>query len=92
MYGVHHEHCTVRSEVEAAAVAHLAGEFVGALWTPGANQPAREITGEDIVVVAAYNAQVDTIAEHLRHAGLLDADGHGVRVGTVDKFQGQQAL
>ena len=91
MYGVHHEHCTVRSEVEAAAVARLAGEFVGALWTAGANQPARELTGEDIVVVAAYNAQVDTIAEHLRRAGLLDADGHGVRVGTVDKFQGQQA-
>ena len=91
MYGVHHEHCTVRSEVEAAAVARLACEFVGALWTAGANQPARELTGEDIVVVAAYNAQVDTIAEHLRHAGLLDADGHGVRVGTVDKFQGQQA-
>lgn len=91
MYGVHHEHCTVRSEVEAAAVTRLAGEFVGALWTAGANQPARELTGEDIVVVAAYNAQVDTIAEHLRRAGLIDADGHGVRVGTVDKFQGQQA-
>lgn len=91
MYGVHHEHCTVRSEVEAAAVARLACEFVGASWTPGVNQPARELTGEDIVVVAAYNAQVDTIAEHLRRAGLLDADGHGVRVGTVDKFQGQQA-
>lgn len=91
MYGVHHEHCTVRSEVEAAAVARLACEFVGASWVSGANQPARELTGEDIVVVAAYNAQVDTIAEHLRRAGLLDADGYGVRVGTVDKFQGQQA-
>ena len=91
MHSVHHEHCTVRSEVEAAAVTRLAGEFVGALWTPGANQSARELTGEDIVVVAAYNAQVDTIAEHLRRARLLDADGHGVRVGTVDKFQGQQA-
>ena len=91
MHSVHHEHCTVRSEVEAAAVTRLAGEFVGALWTPGANHPARELTSEDIVVVAAYNAQVDTITEHLRRAGLLDADGHGVRVGTVDKFQGQQA-
>ena len=91
MHSVHHEHCTVRSEVEAAAVTRLAGEFVGALWTAGADHPARKITGEDIVVVAAYNAQVDTIAEHLRRAGLLDADGHGVRVGTVDKFQGQQA-
>ena len=44
MYGVHHEHCTVRSEVEAAAVTRLAGEFVGALWTPGEITPARELT------------------------------------------------
>ena len=53
MHSVHHEHCTVRSEVEAAAVTRLAGEFVGALWTAGADHPARKITGEDIVVVAA---------------------------------------
>lgn len=36
----------------------------------------------DILVVAPYNAQVKTIAERLPP---------GARVGTVDKFQGQQA-
>jgi predicted RecB family nuclease len=37
---------------------------------------------EDVVVVAPYNVQVNALAEAL---------GGGVRVGTVDKFQGQEA-
>ena len=87
---VSHRRCTVRSEVEAAEVVHLAQEFVGARWDAG-DGAVRALTGDDIVVVAAYNAQVDTIVQHLERAGLRDAQGHGVRVGTVDKFQGQQA-
>ena len=87
---VSHRRCTVRSEVEAAEVVHLAQEFVGARWDAG-DGVVRALTGDDIVVVAAYNAQVDTIVQHLERAGLRDAQGHGVRVGTVDKFQGQQA-
>lgn len=85
-----HRRCTVRSEVEAAEVVRLAQEFVGARWDAG-DGAVRALTGDDIVVVAAYNAQVDTIVQHLERAGLRDAQGHGVRVGTVDKFQGQQA-
>ena len=87
---VSHRRCTVRSEVEAAEVVRLAQEFVGARWDAG-DGVVRALTGDDIVVVAAYNAQVDTIVQHLERAGLRDAQGHGVRVGTVDKFQGQQA-
>jgi uncharacterized protein len=44
---------------------------------------ARQIRGEDVLVVAPYNAQVSRLAERLEHSG--------ARVGTVDKFQGQQA-
>jgi superfamily I DNA and/or RNA helicase len=40
------------------------------------------VLAEEIVVVAPYNAQVNLLRE------LLPAD---VRVGTVDKFQGQEA-
>jgi uncharacterized protein len=40
------------------------------------------ISGSEIIVVAPYNAQVNLLRE------LLPAD---IRVGTVDKFQGQQA-
>ena len=90
MVPVSHRRCTVRSEVEAAEVVRLAQEFVGARWDAG-DGAVRALTGDDIVVVAAYNAQVDTVVQHLERAGLRDAQGHGVRVGTVDKFQGQQA-
>ena len=40
----------------------------------------KPIALEDILIVAPYNAQVSEIAEHIP-----------ARVGTVDKFQGQEA-
>ena len=51
----------------------------GYLQTDGSNGP---LTPEKIMVVAPYNAQVGCLREHLPD---------GVRVGTVDKFQGQEA-
>lgn len=41
----------------------------------------RQVQREDILIVAPYNAQVSDLATRLR----------GARVGTVDKFQGQEA-
>jgi uncharacterized protein len=41
----------------------------------------RQVTLNDIVIITPYNAQVFEIQRHL----------HGARVGTVDKFQGQEA-
>lgn len=41
----------------------------------------RPITKEDILIVAPYNAQVSALIEKLP----------GMRIGTVDKFQGQEA-
>ena len=43
---------------------------------------ARPLTLDDVLVVAPYNAQV---------AALLEALPAGARVGTVDRFQGQEA-
>ncbi|MBV9057365.1 MAG: TM0106 family RecB-like putative nuclease [Candidatus Eremiobacteraeota bacterium] len=43
------------------------------------------VTDRDIIVVTPYNAQRRLITQRLRNAGL------DVRVGTVDKFQGQEA-
>jgi len=40
------------------------------------------VPGSDVMVVAAFNAHVDLLRERLPE---------GVRVGTVDKFQGQEA-
>jgi predicted RecB family nuclease len=42
---------------------------------------ARGLSPADVIVVAPYNAQVRLLAERLP----------GIRVGTVDKFQGQEA-
>ena len=59
----------------------VTGMLDAASWT-GADGVSQRITSEDILVVAPYNAQVNLLARVL--AGRA-------RVGTVDKFQGQEA-
>jgi len=51
-----------------------------ATWTHYA-RGSRPLTAGDVVVVAPYNAHVNRLHEAL--------SGHGVQVGTVDRFQGQ---
>jgi predicted RecB family nuclease len=67
---------------EAAAVASLVDRLtsVGSTWTDrhGETHP---LTREDILVVTPYNAHVALLRKHVP----------GADVGTVDKFQGQQA-
>lgn len=67
---------------EADCVAALVGELTmpGVTWTDR-HGVARPVTLDEILVVAPYNAQVSEIAERIP----------GARVGTVDKFQGQEA-
>lgn len=48
--------------------------------------PGRPLTDEEILVVAPFNAHVTAIRSELKKAGHPK-----VRVGTVDKFQGQEA-
>jgi len=55
--------------------------LIGREWH-GAEGSVRTLAVEDVLVIAPYNAQVS----HLRQAL-----PHGARVGTVDKFQGQEA-
>jgi predicted RecB family nuclease len=74
------------SPEEAAEVVAQAKAHIGLPWTPGAEAAPRPLVQEDILVVAAYNAQVHLVR------GVLDAAGlSAVKVGTVDKFQGQEA-
>ena len=68
------------SPEEAAVVADLIRELVGATWTDSDGRDHVVAPG-DVVVVAPYNAQVAAIERALPSA----------RVGTVDKFQGQEA-
>jgi predicted RecB family nuclease len=53
----------------------------GATWVSKTGE-ARNLRLEDILVVAPYNAQVSALSQKLPS---------GARVGTVDKFQGQEA-
>jgi uncharacterized protein len=73
-----------RSPEEALLVADAVRSLIGRSWTDrrGVTRPL-EI--EDIIVIAPYNLQVTAIAEATQR--LL---GRSARVGTVDKFQGQE--
>ena len=78
---VGHEGNAQIAQEEVAAIGKAVTELLGGSWTEkdGSTRPMRET---DIIVVAPYNAQVNA---------LRDALPLGVRVGTVDKFQGQEA-
>jgi predicted RecB family nuclease len=78
---VAHAGNTRSSREEAAAIADHVRDLVRGEWTDaeGETRPLRE---QDVMVVAPYNAQVRRL-----RAALPD----GVKVGTVDKFQGQEA-
>ncbi len=71
------------SPEEVERVAALVDDLLrsGATWTNKKGE-MRALTLEDIVIVAPYNAQVSALLERLPA---------GSRVGTVDKFQGQEA-
>lgn len=77
-----HEGNQNSSMEEAQRVAEIVSSLVapGITWTDrhGVSKP---ITLDEILVVAPYNAQVSEIAKLLP----------GARIGTVDKFQGQEA-
>ena len=75
-----HEGRAQVSPEEVEAVRHVIGRLLNGAWTDhnGARRPLRE---SDIIVVAPYNAQVNSLSDALP----------GIRVGTVDKFQGQEA-
>lgn len=90
-YPVEHAGCSVRSVQEAQAVVDCVRKLLGREWISAAGAEPRPLAAEDCIVVAAYNAQVDCVREALIAAGLANSSGAGVRVGTVDKFQGQEA-
>ena len=78
---VEHVGRSVESPEEVGVVAKLVDRLTGRPWTDAAGATCA-LGPDDILVVAPYNAQV---------ARLLAALRGRARVGTVDKFQGQQA-
>jgi len=78
---VPHQNNKNESPEEVREVRRLADGLIGARWTDAKGQ-VRPLEWEDILFVAPYNAQVAALAELLPP---------GARVGTVDRFQGQEA-
>jgi uncharacterized protein len=74
-----------RSRDEARYVVDAVDALLGRRWTDATGN-ARTLTIDDILVVAPYNAQVAEIGRSIE--ARLGVRG---RVGTVDKFQGQEA-
>jgi uncharacterized protein len=72
------------STEEIEAVVDLVARLTapGVQWVNERGE-SKQMTTKDILVVAPYNAQVSRLVERLQSAG--------VPVGTVDKFQGQEA-
>lgn len=82
------------SPEEARAVVEVVRQVLGLAWDGTGTGTTRPLAPQDVLVVAAYNAQVELIREELEAAGLLEQSSgaaDGVRVGTVDRFQGQEA-
>jgi uncharacterized protein len=78
---IEHQGCSQRSEPEAELVRNL---YASALQQQYTDKHCREhpLTAANILVVAPYNVQVNLLKRMLPE---------GARVGTVDKFQGQEA-
>jgi uncharacterized protein len=78
---VAHEGNQNSSPEEAKRVSEIVkGLLAGVTWTNRLGE-SKPVTLREILIVAPYNAQVSEISERIP----------GARVGTVDKFQGQEA-
>jgi len=84
---VEHSGNATESRAEAEAVTSIVRGLLdgGAEWTDRKGT-TRQLALGDIVIVAPYNAHVERIGATLAAAGYATD-----RVGTVDKFQGQEA-
>ncbi|WP_158864782.1 TM0106 family RecB-like putative nuclease [Leifsonia sp. AG29] len=85
---VTHAGASTASPEEAAVVVELARGLIGRSWSDPSSARDDEPLGQaDVIVVTPYNAQLAEVRAALDAAGLPE-----VRVGTVDKFQGQEAV
>lgn len=76
-----HQGNVASSAEEATAVAKMVEDLLGRSWVDKAGDQ-RPLELADILVVAPFNAQVALLSKNLPA---------GARVGTVDRFQGQEA-
>ena len=70
------------SKEEVDAIEQLVAKLLGRSFTSKLGERQQKIQLDDILIVAPYNLQVRKLKERL---------GDRTRIGTVDKFQGQEA-
>jgi uncharacterized protein len=76
-----HDNNSQKSEEECEMVKKLIKEFLGAEFTDK-DGSTREITLQDILIISPFNVQVNYLKSELPDEA---------QVGTIDKFQGQEA-
>lgn len=85
-----HQGNTTKSLEEAEEVVHNIRALIGKDWidtdNKGESKAPKPLGQTDILVITAYNNQVRLIKQLLAREGLSD-----IKVGTIDKFQGQEA-
>lgn len=81
MLPAHHSGCKQKSEEEGRIIKDKYKALLGQQFTDK-DGSTRQISVEDILVVTPYNVQVNYLSSILPYKA---------RVGTVDKFQGQEA-
>ncbi|WP_206477075.1 bifunctional RecB family nuclease/DEAD/DEAH box helicase [Microbacterium sp. KRD172] len=81
-----HRRNATQSPEEAAEVVRTVRDLLGREFAEPDAAP-RPLTEGDIIVVAPYNAQKQLVIDALAAAGMA-----GVPVGTVDNFQGKEAV
>ena len=77
-----HEGNSQSSPEEIEAIAQLVKQLLGSQFINERGAHQAKITSQDILIVAPYNYQVMQLQNRL---------GKHMRIGTVDKFQGQEA-
>jgi predicted RecB family nuclease len=78
---VAHDGCTQSSEEECDAIVAIVGQLLRRRMV-GQHGVERPMTPDDILIVAPFNLQVRCLRDRL---------DPGIRIGSVDKFQGQEA-
>jgi predicted RecB family nuclease len=79
---VDHQDNTKESTEEVAAIVQLVDRLTGLDYCSDRGSKSGQIGRNDILIVAPYNAQVKQLTMRL---------GDRARIGTVDRFQGQEA-
>lgn len=78
-----HSGNSARAMEEVQAITAIVAELLDAAQWQDSSRAIRSMTADDLLIVAPYNVQVSALAEAM--PTLRD------RIGTVDRFQGQEA-